>query len=216
MTDTARVADYFARSAEAFDSLYSETAQGPLMRWLNARFRSDIHLRFMRTLRHVERHRIASCLDVGCGSGRYARALHEGGVRRVLGVDLSAPMIELARQHAGDAPGVDFIIGDFADLRTDERFDLVLAMGVFDYIRDPRPTLTKMRSMANHSVLASFPSRHPIRSPIRRVRYRLKRCPVYFYDQDQIAALGRTVGFERTEIEKIPGAGMDYVVAFLR
>src|SRR5215472_14426807 len=41
----------------------------------------------------------ASVLEVGCGSGRLARALANAGYA-VLGVDASPPMVELARKHA--------------------------------------------------------------------------------------------------------------------
>ena len=44
---------------------------------MNARYRSDIYERFERTLTHFERYGLTSCLDVGCGSGRYLRALGE-------------------------------------------------------------------------------------------------------------------------------------------
>jgi SAM-dependent methyltransferase len=219
MTDLARVTDYFTRSAEAFDSLYGQTAQHPLMRWVNARFRGDIYERFARSLAHFQGHRLTSCLDVGCGSGRYARALAETGLTRVLGVDVSPAMIELARQHnagaAGDGQRIDFVVSDFETFETEERFDAVLAMGFFDYVRDPIPLLAKMRELATHSVVASFPSRNFYRTPIRELRYRIKRCPVYFYDDRHVRALGAAAGFARTEVEKIPGAGMDYFVTFL-
>lgn len=216
MTDVARVTDYFTRSAAAFDSLYSEHDQGAFMRWVNRRYRGDIYERFTRSLAHFQHYQLSSCLDIGCGSGRYARALLEVGVRRVVGVDVSAPMVELARQHTAGLDGAELIVADFASFETAERFDAVLAMGFFDYVAEPAHVLDRMRALTTHSVVASFPSRHLYRTPIRRLRYWLKRCPVYFYDRDQIDALGGAAGFVRTEIEKIPGAGMDYFVTFLR
>ena len=56
-----------------------------------------------------------------------------------------------------------------------------------------------------------LPSRSPIRTPIRKVRYWLKRCPLYFYERDQIADLVRGLG--EVSIIKIPGQGMDYFVS---
>lgn len=219
MTDLARVTDYFTRSAEAFDSLYGETTQHPLMRWVNSRFRSDIYERFARSLAHVKRYGLESCLDVGCGSGRYARALAELGLTRIVGVDVSPTMIELARQHtAGVARAgqeVRFVLSDFESYPDDERYDVVMAMGFFDYVRDPIPVLRKMRGLAGHSVIASFPSYHVYRTPIRALRYAIKRCPVYFYDDRHARALGVAAGFASTEVQKIPGAGMDYFVTFL-
>lgn len=53
-------------------------------------------------------------VDAGCGSGIWARALTDRGYR-VLGIDISASMIRLARQHA---PAAKFRVGSFlsADL----------------------------------------------------------------------------------------------------
>jgi len=50
--------------------------------------------------------------DLGCGPGQVARYLHERGVA-VCGVDLSAGMVERARQLN---PGIEFCQGDMTDL----------------------------------------------------------------------------------------------------
>jgi hypothetical protein len=40
------------------------------------------------------------------------------------------------------------------DLHTDEKFDIALAMGLSDYIKEPTAVLSKMKALANHSVVA--------------------------------------------------------------
>ena len=66
--------------------------------------------------------------------------------------------------------------------------------------------------VVRQAAVVSFPSRHWFRSPIRAARYRFRKCPVYFYEREQIEALGVDAGFGNIEIYKIPGAGMDYHV----
>jgi 2-polyprenyl-3-methyl-5-hydroxy-6-metoxy-1,4-benzoquinol methylase len=216
--DTQMIRDYFSRSAVSFDSLYAEEDMNPFWRWVNQRFRRDIYERFLRTMEHVRRNKVRSVLDVGCGSGRYAIAFHEQGVQRVTGVDIAPDMIELFRLYtqplAGHGTEFEAVCGDFMEYQPEESFELVVAMGFFDYVEDPGPVLAKMRSLASHSVIASFPSISPIRTPIRKVRYAIKRCPVYFYERDRIAALSESAGFTSHVIDKVPGAGMDYVVTF--
>jgi 2-polyprenyl-3-methyl-5-hydroxy-6-metoxy-1,4-benzoquinol methylase len=218
MMQADKVQDYFTRSADLFDSLYSEERVNRMMAFLNRRFRRDIYERYVLTMEHARRYDIRSVLDVGCGSGRYELGLVDAGVQRVVGVDFSPTMIKLAnayterlREHGSD---IEFICTDFSDFNRTERFDLVLAMGVFDYIDRPLETLLRMKSFARHSVLISFPSISPWRTPIRKARYRVKRCPVYFYTPEQIERLGREAGFSWSETTKIRGAGMDYVVAY--
>lgn len=53
-------------------------------------------------------------LDVGCGTGTTTRALaaRVGAEGRVLGVDISEPMLRRARERAADLPQVDFLRAD--------------------------------------------------------------------------------------------------------
>jgi len=214
--ESADIGSYFDRAAEAFDGLYSLHGQNAVMRWVNRRFRRDIAGRFLRTMQHAKDTAPASVLDVGCGSGRYITALAEAGGNRLVGIDLSIEMLELARRQTSQISGsrIEFIHGDFSEWSSDEQFDLIVAMGFFDYVNDAATVLAKMRASCHRSVIASFPSRHWFRTPLRRIRYRLKKCPVYFYGAEQITQLGRDAGFARTDLTKVPGAGMDYVATF--
>jgi SAM-dependent methyltransferase len=219
MSDTAHVREYFTRAAVSFDALYIEDANA-LTQLINRRFRRDIHERFVLSLDHVRKFSLESILDVGCGSGRYAVALAQMGVKRILGLDVSEGMIALAVRQADaklpGSPAVEFRRGDFMEFEDSDRFELVLAMGFFDYVKDAAPVLARMRSLATHSVVASFPSLSWYRTPIRRIRYFCKRCPVYFYRPEQIERLGQAAGFVQTEVRKIPGAGQDYFVTFYK
>ena len=82
-------------------------------------------------------------LDFGCGTGRSARFLRDLGMT-VIGIDISAPMLEEARRRdpAGAYHQVD--VGDLGAVATAE-FDLVFAAFTFDNI----PTdAEKARSLA--------------------------------------------------------------------
>lgn len=209
----ADVRSYFERSAESFDRLYHENAQSPFWRWINRTYRSDIVLRFLQTCQHVEKSQPKSVLDVGCGSGRYLAAFAKLNVERMVGIDLSQPMLNLAREQVRLAghQNTELICANFDAFETKERFDIVVAMGYFDYQSDAVRVLKRMRALCNHSVVASFPSRHWLRTPLRQVRYRMKNCPVFFYDRETITATAELAGFSSVETLKLPGAGMDYV-----
>jgi hypothetical protein len=74
-------------------------------------------------------------------------------------------------------------------------------------------SLKTMRALAANSVIASFPSISFYRTPIRKLRYKIKKCPVYFYRPAEIEELTRHAGFASCRITKIPGAGMDYIAS---
>ncbi|MGB5105944.1 MAG: class I SAM-dependent methyltransferase [Candidatus Zixiibacteriota bacterium] len=215
-----KAAVYFNRKAELFDSLYCEEKTGAFMRFLNRHFRSDIYERYYLTIDHIKQSSARSVLDVGIGSGRYIGGYIEAGVGRIVGVDISSSMLDLAHTHlsglnSGSAK-CEFVLADIDTYSSDERFDVVVAMGFFDYIAEPVPRLAKLRGLCNESVIASFPSISFYRTPLRKVRYAIKRCPVYFYRVEEIKQLARESGFSDCEVTKIKGAGMDYIAIMTR
>jgi len=170
------------------------------------------------SLDYVKKYSPKSVLDVGCGSGRYALGMHKIGVKKITGVDFSPEMIRLAVEYTKDI-SMDseifrFVCCDFMNFAEDEKYDLVISMGFFDYIKEPVQVLRKMRELSNDSVLASFPSISLYRTPLRKIRYKLKRCPVYFYTPIQIESIAVRAGFGDCDVKKIEGAGMDYFVVF--
>jgi 2-polyprenyl-3-methyl-5-hydroxy-6-metoxy-1,4-benzoquinol methylase len=211
--DPRSLRSHFDRHAAEFDRLYAPEHQGVFARWLNRTFRSDIVGRFQFTMKCIADLNAKGVLDIGCGSGRYLAALAQRGVPHLVGIDLSNEMLVLAHQDATlqQCRELQLIQGEFLKKQFNETFDVVIAMGYFDYQADPVAHLTKMRSLAHHAVIASFPSWHWYRTPIRRLRMRLKRQRVYFYDAESVARVAREAGFSQIRVEKLPGAGMNFV-----
>ena len=63
-------------------------------------------------------------LELGCGTGRVTSEL-VGLVNTIVGVDISQPMIDRARQKVGE--GARFVLGDITSLRLAQQFDLIIA-----------------------------------------------------------------------------------------
>src|ERR1700748_1230347 len=86
-----RVRTRFEEHAHQFDDLYEDE------RWLVRTLRPGL---FRRRRLAVETRRAdaaPSVLDGGCGSGRIGEFVLAAGAPRYVGVDFSAPMIDLAR-----------------------------------------------------------------------------------------------------------------------
>lgn len=79
-------------------------------------------------------------LDLGCGLGVMMPVYRELGVERVVGVDVSEKMIELARERWAGEPWVEFIAADAAELTLDEQFDAVVIYNAYPHFMN-RPAL---------------------------------------------------------------------------
>ncbi len=206
------VKTHFHRTAPKFDALYS-AERNKLFRVIDRLLRSDIYERFELTFRECQSIKGCSILDVGCGSGRYAIEFARCGARRVVGVDFAPSMIELAVSLSREtrvSEKCEFVCDDFLQIELGERFDYSLGMGLFDYVEQPERLLSKMGLMTTRKILASFPKKSFHRSTQRRIRYKLKKCPVYFYKREDIERILTAVGMTSFKIVELKG---DYFVA---
>lgn len=210
---TSDAARFFDSFASQFDTLYDEQ-RGPLMRWFDRRFRSDMFARFALTFEAFGDLSGKTVLDVGCGSGPYVLEAFRRGASHVTGVDPAQGMLELVRarlkgtEHESKC---DVVLGLFPGPKLEQHDDAIV-MGVLDYVEDAEKFLAELRPLVRETAAISFPSRHWLRTPIRAARYKLRRCPLYFYDREQIEKLARRAGWARTRVQKIEGAGLDYHV----
>ncbi len=195
---------YFERVAGDFDSIYSGK-KSAFARWLDRVFRKDMYDRLRLTLEECSAPELKTILDVGTGSGRFCLPLAPGK-ERVVGLDFSPAMIALAKQYAQEQGVQDkcrFEVGDFLKMSFDEPFDAVMAIGLFDYIRDPSVFLEKMRACVRKKVVATWPSLWTWRAPIRWLRLKLHGCPVYFFRPAQIRKLYNDAGFTLARLERV-------------
>src|SRR5919201_5533882 len=94
----------------------------------------------------VARLPVDSLLDAGCGDGRYLATLPEPRPRRIVGVDLSERILEVARR-AVEATGIEVELrqGNLEALPVeDEAFDLVLCVQVVEHLLDPARGLREL------------------------------------------------------------------------
>lgn len=90
-----------------------------------------------------------SILDLACGEGWYTRRLKKHGAGRVVGVDLSAPMIALAQAEESREPlGIEYVHEDAARFVSAEPFDLVVAVYLLNYARTAEQLLSMVHSVS--------------------------------------------------------------------
>jgi SAM-dependent methyltransferase len=193
---TGLVREHFRRQASSFDSLYDEAHV------LQRTFRPGLLRRRSFAIDVVREYSRPRVLDVGGGSGRVGELALESGAREYVDVDVAEEMLELAKRRLerfGDR--VKLVHGDFLTAPLEGGFDVVLALGYFDYQDDADRHVHRMREVCSGSVVASFPRWNWLKGPVRKLRYEVvNNCPIYNYTQRELRFLFGAAGFGRTLI----------------
>jgi SAM-dependent methyltransferase len=193
-----RVRNRFREKAQQFDDLYED--ERPLTRLL----RPGLFRRRQLAADTVSGYSQPRVLDVGCGSGRIGEFVLEAGAGRYVGIDFSEPMVEMARgrlERFGDR--VELILGDFLEATLDGPFDVVLALGLFDYLPNPDRFSRRMFDLCSPggTLVGSFPTWSLIKGPVRKVRYEwIGDCPIFNYSRRELELMLGASGFDQIEI----------------
>ncbi len=197
-----RVRSRFRDKAQAFDDLYED--ERPLVRLLRPGLLRRRQLA-VDTVRSFSDPRV---LDVGCGSGRIGELVIEAGIARYVGIDFAEPMLELARtrlQRFGDR--AELVEGDFLTTPLDGPFEIILALGLFDYLPEPHHFARRMFDLCapGGCVVGSFPAWSLVKGPVRKLRYEvIGDCPIFNYTRRELELMFGAGGFERVEVRS-PG-----------
>ena len=101
-------------------------------------------------------------LDIGCGMGQHARQYSDMGAASVLGIDLSAKMLEYAKEH-NSVGNILYRQMAMEDIDTiSETFDLVTSSLVFDYAEDFPGLMRKIHQLMKKDAELVFSMSHPI------------------------------------------------------
>ncbi|MDO8625437.1 MAG: methyltransferase domain-containing protein [Candidatus Diapherotrites archaeon] len=113
-----------------------------------------------------------SVLEAGCGTGEAACGLAILGAN-VTAFDLSGSSIQkaLALQEKFKVENVSFVRADLFAFETDNRFDIVLSLGVLHHTKDPCGGFSRLVSWAKSGGLVCT----GWYNPLGRMRLRLKR-----------------------------------------
>jgi ubiquinone/menaquinone biosynthesis C-methylase UbiE len=159
-------------------------------------------------------------LDVCCGTGAGASMLRSVVDGRVVGVDWSEGMLEVARRNV---PGVEFEVADALALPYRESFDLAVSFGAFGHFRvDEQPLLLAgiHRALRPGGRFVFVTSEHPSGfnrtvwiyrafNFVMKVRNRLLKPPFVMYylnfllpeARERLEAVGFSVAVEPLEAE---------------
>nr|WP_145157144.1 class I SAM-dependent methyltransferase [Paenibacillus terrae] len=103
-----------------------------------------------------------SVLDLGCGFGWHCRYAREQHAAEVVGVDISAKMLESAREQTDD-PAITYLQAPIEDIDfPDGHFDVVLSSLAFHYVQSFDAVCQKVHSCLKQGGNFVFSVEHPI------------------------------------------------------
>jgi ubiquinone/menaquinone biosynthesis C-methylase UbiE len=126
-------------------------------------------------------------ISIGCGSGVDSRWLADNGAKKVVGVDISKGLLNIARRNN---PDLEFFEMDMEDLDfPEESFDLAYSSLAIHYVDDWTPALQEARRILRPGGQYVFSCGHPIDSAME-----------YASEDDfKYARLGRKVNTKTNE-----------------
>jgi len=107
-------------------------------------------------------------LDVGCGTGTYLRFFSEKGMKPV-GVDVSLPMLRVARQKVGQEIGLCLAKAEALPFK-DNSFDVVTFITTLEFLEDPAKALLEAKRISKEKILLGVLNKFSLTGIMRRIR----------------------------------------------
>lgn len=101
-------------------------------------------------------------LDVGCGAGALSRSVIEAGAGHVTGVDVSEPLLALARDRAGEAAHMTFIRADASNWQAEVPYDRLISRFGVMFFSDPVTAFANLRSQMAVDAKLAFACWQPL------------------------------------------------------
>jgi 2-polyprenyl-3-methyl-5-hydroxy-6-metoxy-1,4-benzoquinol methylase len=117
------------------------------------------HSSFMALLPDVSGRRV---LDLGCGAGQLALHLAEHGASEVIGIDISARMLALARAERNH-PRLTYVHEPIEQATfAPDRFDLIVSSLAIHYVADYRGLIQRIAGWLSPGGILVYSTEHPV------------------------------------------------------
>lgn len=104
-------------------------------------------------------------LDLGCGTGRFTFEFERQGPSKIIGIDLSETMLDIAR-YKGEtwSSSVKFLKGDVSNFKTlvDDKFDFIFSSTTLHFIEELKPVLQQMYDVLEEKGTCILSLIHPV------------------------------------------------------
>ena len=181
------VKQFFDNYVHKFDYIYETqySEQNPIKRFLDKLLRKSMIDRFNLTKEYIQNSNIKTILDAGCGTGRYSFYFGSKNYD-VTGIDISEKMIEFCNSSKDKTENTNFVKTSLENFTSEKNIDAIICLGFFDYVHNAESSLEQIKKFNPKLVVASFPYKYNFLNYIRIFRYRLNKCPLFYYTKQQL------------------------------
>ncbi|MBQ7292750.1 MAG: class I SAM-dependent methyltransferase [Clostridia bacterium] len=103
-----------------------------------------------------------SVLDLGCGYGHNCTDFVKRGAKRVVGIDISQKMLDVARSESADEK-IEYVNMSMTDIEAlGEKFDVIYSSLAFHYVENFAEFAESMLTLLNNGGWLLFSQEHPI------------------------------------------------------
>lgn len=101
-------------------------------------------------------------LDLGCGFGEHCKLFIDSGAEKVVGLDISLKMLEVARRENSD-PKIEYVHMPMEDIaQISESFDVVVSSLALHYVEDFAGVVKNIYALLNTDGVFIFSQEHPM------------------------------------------------------
>lgn len=101
-------------------------------------------------------------LDLGCGFGEHCKGFVESGAKKVIGIDISEKMLEIAKQENADSK-ITYINMPMENIfELTEKFDIVISSLAFHYVEDFAGVVRNVFNLLNENGTFIFSQENPL------------------------------------------------------
>ena len=101
-------------------------------------------------------------LDLGCGFGEHCKGFVERGAKKVIGIDISEKMLEIAKQENADSK-ITYINMPMENIfELTEKFDIVISSLAFHYVEDFAGVVKNVYNLLNENGTFIFSQENPL------------------------------------------------------
>lgn len=101
-------------------------------------------------------------LDLGCGFGEHCKGFVERGAKKVIGIDISEKMLEIAKQENADSK-ITYINMPMENIfELTEKFDIVISSLAFHYVEDFAGVVKNVFNLLNENGTFIFSQENPL------------------------------------------------------